>query len=117
MDRNWYVRFVFMMSLLAVSWLALWPSLDAWLPAPPGVKRLFPSRISPGLDIRGGLRLSYEVEVDEAVRDRRDLRADQLQRELGQRFGLIKEGEIPSREQLQKTSERVKVATEGERRL
>jgi preprotein translocase subunit SecD len=117
MDRGWYVRFVFMMSLLAGAWLVLWPSIDAWVPAPAGVKRLFPSKISPGLDIRGGLRLMYEVEVDEAVRDRRDLRAEQLQRELGQRFGIIKEGEIPTREQLQKTAERVKVDLEGERRI
>ena len=106
-----------MMSLLVGAWLVLWPSLDAWVPAPPGVKRLFPSKISPGLDIRGGLRLSYEVEVDEAVRDRRDLRAEQLQRELGQRFGIIKEGEIPTREQLQKAGERVKVTPDGERRI
>ena len=59
----------------------------------------------------------YEVEVDEAVRDRRDLRSEQLQRELGQRFGLIKEGEIPTREQLQQTAARVKVIPEGERRI
>jgi preprotein translocase subunit SecD len=117
MDRGWYVRFVFMMSLLAGAWLVLWPSVDAWVPAPAGVKRLFPSKISPGLDIRGGLRLMYEVEVDEAVHDRRDLRAEQLQRQLGQKFGIIKEGEIPTREQLQKTNERVKVTPVGERRI
>ena len=50
---------------------------------------MFKKRISPGLDIQGGLRLMYEVEVDEAVRDRRDLRADQLQRQIGERLDLI----------------------------
>ena len=81
------------------------------------VKQTFAGRLSPGLDIKGGLRLMYEVEVDEAVRDRRDLRADQLQREVGQALGLIPKDEMPTREQLKATSERVKIDLPGERRI
>lgn len=83
MDKGWYVRFLFVVATIVGAWLVLWPTLDKWVPAPPRVKTMFERKISPGLDIRGGLRLMYEVEVDEAVRDRRDLRADQLSRTLG----------------------------------
>ena len=115
MDKGWYVRFLFVVATVAASWLVLWPSVDKWVPAPTRVKQLFERKISPGLDIRGGLRLMYEVEVDEAVRDRRDLRADQFSRTLGEKFGIIPKSEVPTREQLQKTAERVKVEPVGER--
>jgi len=115
MDKGWYVRFLFVLATVVGSWLILWPSVDKWVPAPPRVKTMFQNRISPGLDIRGGLRLMYEVEVDEAVRDRRDLRADQLLRTLGERYGLIKKGVVPTREQLQKTAQRLQITPVGER--
>jgi preprotein translocase subunit SecD len=115
MDKGWYVRFLFMVATIVGSWLVLWPSIDQWVPAPARVTKLFESKISPGLDIRGGLRLMYEVEVDQAVRDRRDLRAEQIQRALGQKFGIIPKDEIPTREQLQKTVQRVQIEAVGER--
>jgi len=117
MDRGWYVRFLFVFSLAACAWLVLWPSLDPWLPAPASVKEYFPGRISPGLDIRGGLRLMYEVEVDEAVRDRRDLRADQFLRVMGERLKVIPEGENPTREQLTQVREKVDIKAIEERRF
>lgn len=117
MDKGWYLRLVFLLALLAAACLAVWPSLDPWLPAPTAVKRLVTKRISPGLDIRGGLRLMYEVEVDEAVRDRRDLRADQLLRAMGEKFGVLKEGETPTREQMAQVAAKVKVIPDGERAL
>jgi preprotein translocase subunit SecD len=117
MDRSWYLRFLFVAALSLGAWFALWPSLDKWLPAPPAIAKAFEGRISPGLDIQGGLRLMYEVEVEEAVRDRRDLRADQLQRELGELLGVIPEGETPTREQIKAAGQRVSVKTEGDRRI
>ncbi len=75
------------MTLVVAAFLALWPSLDlafeGFPAAPPWVRDTFSGRISPGLDIQGGLRLMYEVEVDEAVRDRRDREADRLLRRVG----------------------------------
>ena len=67
MDRGWYLRFGFVVALAVVAGLALWPSLSQWIPAPAWVEQTFQSRIAQGLDIRGGLRLQYEVEVDEAI--------------------------------------------------
>ncbi len=117
MDKGFFARLTLMLGLTVTAWLVLWPSVDRWIPAPEPIRKMFTSRISPGLDIRGGLRLMYEVEVEDAVRDRRDLRADQLVRELGERFGTVTKGETPSREQLEKTKERVKVTLEGDRVL
>jgi preprotein translocase subunit SecD len=107
-----------MMALISLfGWFVLWPSLDAWIPAPAPIRKYFSGRISPGLDIRGGLRLTYDVEVDEAVRDRRNLRSDQLFRELGERLGVVAKGSTPTREQLTTIVERVKRRNDGERRI
>ena len=83
MQRGWYLRLLLMVAVTTTAWLVLWPSLDAWLPAPRSVEEHVTGRISPGLDIRGGLRLTYDVDIAEAVRDRRDLRADELDARAG----------------------------------
>jgi preprotein translocase subunit SecD len=117
MDKSWYFRFGLMLVVVLTGWVVLWPSLDAWIPAPAPLRNFVHQRLSPGLDIRGGLRLTYDVEVDEAVRDRRNLRSDDLVRELGERLGIVQKGSSPTREQLALVKARVKTKPEGERRL
>jgi preprotein translocase subunit SecD len=117
MDRGWYVRLGVFVLAISLGWLTLWPSIDAWVPAPAWVKRRFPGRIAPGLDIRGGLRLVYEVEVDEAIRDLRDTRADQLFDAVCVALGECQEDEAPTREQREKTRERVTPRKVGDRRF
>lgn len=117
MDKSWYFRFALMMVVVLTGWIVLWPSLNDWIPAPAALRSFVHQRLSPGLDIRGGLRLTYDVAVDEAVRDRRDLRADDLVRELSERLGVVPKGTTPTREQLAQVSTRVKTKSEGERRL
>ncbi|HKU70748.1 MAG TPA: hypothetical protein VJQ51_07915, partial [Burkholderiales bacterium] len=115
MDKSWYVRFALMVVVVAMGWLVLWPSLDTWIPAPAPLRKFVHQRLSPGLDIRGGLRLTYDVEVDEAVRDRRNLHIDNLTRELGERLGIVTKGSTPTREQLAQVKTKVKAKAEGER--
>ena len=117
MDRGWYIRFGFFASLLVVATLALWPSLDTWVPAPRWVKKTFAGRIAPGLDIRGGLRLAYEVEVEEAIRDIRDRRADQLSDELCRALGVCSEDDPITREQRDQLRQKVTVRSTGDRAL
>lgn len=117
MDRGWYFRFTIVVSLVTLAWLALWPSLDGFIHAPAWVKNNFPGRISPGLDIRGGLRLAYEVEVDEAIRDLRDTRADQLLEALGRAFHVFQDDEQPTREQMEQVRRRVTIRKVGERQI
>lgn len=107
MDRAWYFRFLIFLTAVVVAVLALWPSLGQWIHVPPRVEGLFEGRLSPGLDIKGGLRLMYEVEVDEAVRDRRSRYADSLQERLGVKLGLLTDGELPTREQMEQVRGRV----------
>ena len=119
MDRGWYFRFALMLALTTGAWFTLWPTLDEWVPAPSWVKEYFGGEISPGLDIQGGLRLVYEVDVDEAIKNRRDLLGDRLVPQLGELLGVLEGDEVgaPSREQLDQVRERVRVRTVGEQRL
>src|SRR5690348_4970950 len=106
MDKGWYFRFSLMVFVTLFGWFVLWPSLTKWVPAPKQVMNSFSGRISLGLDIQGGMRLTYDVQVDEAVRDRRNLRSDQLSRELGEQLGIVPKGTTPTREQLALVHER-----------
>jgi preprotein translocase subunit SecD len=117
MDRGWYVRFTLTFALIFGAVAVVWPSVDAWLPAPAWLKEKISNRIAPGLDIKGGLRLTYEVEVDEAVSDRRDRLADDLLDRLGAEFGLYKADERPTKEQLDQARQHVKIQTVGERQI
>ena len=121
MDRGWYTRFLFVVLLVVGAWVALWPTLHFYevLPMPAGFQDFAEKRakINLGLDIKGGLRLMYDVEVDEAVRDRRDLRGEQLERRLAEKLGIVEEGDYPTREQLAKVRERLAISAEGERGL
>ena len=89
MDRGWYFRLAIVVGSSVLGFLALWPSVDQWVPCPDIVKETFDNQINPGLDIKGGLRLMYEVEVDEYIRDRRDRLAEQVQRQCGVLIGVV----------------------------
>jgi preprotein translocase subunit SecD len=117
MDRGWYLRFLVLVTAVVVAVLALWPSLGEWVPVPPRVANLFEGRISPGLDIKGGLRLMYEVEVDEAVRDRRSRLAESLQERMAVMLGLLEEDETPTREQMGKIRKRIRIESVGDERF
>jgi preprotein translocase subunit SecD len=57
------------------------------------------------------------VEVDEAIRDRRDRLAEDILDRLGVAFGIFKAEERPTREQLDQVRERVKIETVAERQI
>ncbi len=111
MDRSWYFRLAIVLGSTLLGLLALWPSVDRWLPAPDIIKEYFDNQINPGLDIKGGLRLMYEVEVDEYIRDRRDRIADQVQRQCGVLIGAVAEDDVDDmdKETMAKVQERCKV--------
>ncbi|MDH3200160.1 MAG: protein translocase subunit SecD [Myxococcales bacterium] len=111
MDRGWYFRLAIVVGSTILGLLALWPSVDRWLPTPDIVKEYFDNQINPGLDIKGGLRLMYEVEVDEYIRDRRDRIAEQVQRQCGVLIGAVSEEDVDDvdRETMSKIQERCKI--------
>jgi preprotein translocase subunit SecD len=111
MDRGFYLRLSLVMFLAVGAVLIVWPSLGTKLPAPEWVTKNFTSRIAPGLDIQGGLRLTYEVEVEEAVQDRRDRLAEDLVDRMGVEFGLWKADHRPTQAELDEVRKRVTVET------
>lgn len=122
MNRSLYLRFATVLGIGVLSWLMLWPSISGLSPklhAPAWVTRTFSHRISPGLDIRGGMRLMYQVEVEEYVRDLRDRKADELLRQLGLRLGVLTDEEVsnPPADKIATLRERVRVERVGERSI
>jgi len=122
MDRGWYARFSLLLVAVVAGWLALWPSLDALEAVPPApqlVKDVFKGRISPGLDIKGGLRLMYEVDTDRYLETQRDRDATRLLRHLGQELGVLSEDEVdsPSDEKIAELKQRVTVQMAGQRTI
>jgi len=118
MNRGLYLRFLAVVAVTALSWLVLWPSIDQRrLPAPRWVRDTFTHRISPGLDMRGGLRLMYQVDLDEYVRDLRDRKADEILRRAGVLIGVLDDddAENPSAEKIEQLRARVTVrrSTDG----
>ena len=114
MDRGWYFRFTLVVALIVGAVLSFWPSLqtdasEQWYEPPTWVTDTFHNRIAMGLDIQGGLRMMYEVEVDQAVEDRRDLRASQVLERLCQSLSICTEDERATNEQLDETRQRVRV--------
>jgi preprotein translocase subunit SecD len=139
MDSGWRLRLGFVVAVFVGGALMLWPTVDGVMPAvgsePPqgsgpeavlgralhgiGVHLHCPRylkdrvtfAIAPGLDLSGGLRLVYTVEVEEAIRDKRDNFADEMRQQLGTLLGVHSgEGRL-THDELPKLEARVHVAT------
>jgi preprotein translocase subunit SecD len=52
------------------AFVILWPSLPGV--STPWVRAHIPFRLNEGLDIRGGARLSYDVQIGQAIAERRN---------------------------------------------
>jgi preprotein translocase subunit SecD len=138
MDGPWRLKVGFVAAVFLGALVALWPSVDgvlptansavpqepSWLAAvaragravgshlhcPRYIKDRVTFAIAPGLDLSGGLRLVYTVEVDEAIRDKRDHFADEMRQELAIVFGFHSgEGRV-TREELAKLEDKVRVS-------
>jgi preprotein translocase subunit SecD len=138
MDAAWRVKTGFVAAVLLGAVVALWPTVDSALPTsdatateqagplgglmhvgrsvashlhcPAYLKDRIAFRIAPGLDLSGGLRLVYTVEVEDAIRDKRDHFADEMRQELATILGVHSgEGRV-TRDELSKLDERVHVS-------
>lgn len=83
--------------------------VPGWFPGPRWILDNIDRRIIPGLDIQGGLRMMYTVDMDAAVRARRGARAQQIQRRLGEKMGIVQEDEAPNEDELARIRDRVTV--------
>ncbi len=137
MDAAWRMKAGFVAAVFLGAVVALWPTVDAALPTagsplpessalqplaraaraaashlhcPAYLKDRVSFAIAPGLDLSGGLRLVYTVEVEEAIRDKRDHFADEMRQELATLLGFHSgEGRV-TRDELAKLEEKLHVS-------
>lgn len=74
----------------------------------PFILQNIPFRMVRGLDLAGGLRLVYSVQVDDAIRDQRDRSYEALRSSLTKLFGFSK-AENPSVEELKQLAQKGKL--------
>lgn len=115
MDAAWRFKagFAFCSFLLAA--FILWPTIDSVsrgaLHCPAYVRDNITFGIAPGLDLQGGMRLVYTVEVEEAIRDKRDHIADEMRQELATIFAIHSGDALVTRDEYNKLEEKVHVST------
>ncbi|HEY8946624.1 MAG TPA: protein translocase subunit SecD, partial [Polyangiaceae bacterium] len=113
-DLSWRVRAGLSGVVFVLAALSMWPTVSNWsggkLPCPAFVKDRVDFRLIAGLDLRGGLRLVYTVDVEEAIKDKRDHYYEDMRRELAELFGLHQGDEAPTEQVYQKLREKVDLA-------
>jgi preprotein translocase subunit SecD len=115
MDLSWRLRAALNLAVVTLAFLALWPTLHGMtggkFPCPAYVRQHVEKKLVAGLDLRGGMRLVYTVDVDEAIKDKRNNFYEDMRVELTRVFGLHKdENERPTEETYKKLREKVDLA-------
>jgi preprotein translocase subunit SecD len=112
-DMSWRMRAALNASVVTLGFLALWPTFNGMsggkFPCPAYVKDHVTFRLVAGLDLRGGLRLVYTVDVEEAVKDKRDHYYEDMRVELTRVFGLHQGDERPTEEMFEKLRDKVEL--------
>ncbi len=78
------------------------------------VRSNIPFRLVRGLDLKGGLRLVYTVDVDEAIKDKRDRYYDEIRAALATALGFHQGDKPPTVEELAKLPTKVAVTKSKE---
>jgi preprotein translocase subunit SecD len=111
MDMSWRLRAALNAAVVTLAFLAIWPTLHSMsggkFPCPAYVKEQVARKLVAGLDLRGGLRLVYTVDVEEAIKDKRNNYYEDMRLELTRVFGFLKEDERPTEETHKKLREKV----------
>ncbi|CAN5797227.1 protein translocase subunit SecD [soil metagenome] len=111
MDGAWRTKVGFVVVVFFGSLIVLWPTFegmsDGKIKCPSYVKDRISFGIVKGLDLQGGLRLVYTVEVEEAIRDKRDKFADEMRHELANAYNFHQGEGLLKREELTKLEEKV----------
>lgn len=113
MDFAWRARAGLVIVAAVAAVICLWPTAadrsggKIW--APQYLRDNIGFRLVMGLDLRGGLRLMYTVDVQEAIRDKRDRFYDEMRQVLAGSFGFHQGDKPPTREELAKLSEKIEM--------
>ncbi len=112
MDLGWRMRCALTVSACLFGFLVLWPTLPSWsssVKCPAYIQDHVSFRLVAGLDLRGGLRLVYTVDVDEAIKDKRDHYYEDMRLELAKIFGLHQGDDLPSEDVYKKLRDKVEI--------
>jgi preprotein translocase subunit SecD len=112
MDLGWRMRCALTVSACLFGFLVLWPTLPNWsskIKCPAYIQDHVSFRLVAGLDLRGGLRLVYTVDVDEAIKDKRDHYYEDMRLELAKIFGLHQGDDLPSEDVFKKLRDKVEI--------
>ncbi len=112
MDLGWRIRCSLTLTACLFGFLVLWPTLPSWsehIKCPAYIQEHVSFRLVSGLDLRGGLRLVYTVDVDEAIKDKRDHYYEDMRLEAAKVYGLHTGDELPSEEVFKKLREKVEI--------
>jgi preprotein translocase subunit SecD len=113
MDSVWRLKVGFTTAIFFGSLVCLWPTAEAMsrgkIKCPQYVKDRISFGIAKGLDLQGGLRMVYTVDVEGAISDRRNNIAEDMRQELGILFGLHSGPSRITREEMAKLDEIVKI--------
>jgi preprotein translocase subunit SecD len=86
MNRGWYWRLSLVLLSLVAAFVVLWPSIPrlstSW------ARAHIPFRLNEGLDIRGGARLSYDVQIGQAIAERRNRQMEDVREQLARDFNI-----------------------------
>ena len=111
MDFGWRLKTGFVAALGIGAFICVWPTLASIsgekFHCPQYIKDNVPFRIVAGLDLRGGLRLVYTVDVEEAIKDKRDRYYDEMREQLANSFGFHQGDKPPTRDELAKLEDKV----------
>ncbi len=114
MDGPWRTKVGFVVAVFFGSLIVLWPTFegmsDGKIKCPAYVKDRITFGIVKGLDLQGGLRLVYTVEVEEAIRDKRDKFADTMRQDLAVAFNFHQGDGLLKREELTKLEEKAHIS-------
>jgi preprotein translocase subunit SecD len=115
MDAIWRLKVGFVAVSFGASFVCLWPNIasvtNGKIPCPPYVRDRITFGIAPGLDLKGGGRFVYTVEVEEAIRDKRDRYADEMRTELATIYGYHSGDQRVTTAELAKLEDKLHVST------
>jgi preprotein translocase subunit SecD len=110
-DFAWRLKVGLVTAMGLGAFLCVWPTLEGVsggkIHCPAYVHENIPFKIVAGLDLRGGLRLVYTVDVEEALKDKRDRYYDEMKQMLATEFGFHQGDKPPTRDELAKLDEKV----------
>lgn len=112
-DLGWRMRFGLAMTVTVIAFFSLWPTLSnltaGKFPCPEYIRSRVAARLVAGLDLRGGLRLVYTVDVNEAIKDRRNRFYEDMRSAQAKAYGLHSGDQAPTEQVLQQLREKVTI--------